>query len=84
MRVTLVCPFCDESAQIIPGTKKIVSPGKVYTKRRCIMGHEVWSVEEIPENQAKVVNEIQKIREYRKEQKLKAMRARMKAKKKKK
>ena len=82
MRVTLVCPFCDENTTIVP--KSIIrTPGKIYTKRRCPMGHEMYSVEEVPENQAKVVKEIEKIRAYRKEQRLKAIRARTKAKKKK-
>lgn len=74
---TIVCPFCDEPAHIIPNAK-IYTPGKIYTKRRCMMGHEMYSVEEIPENQARVMDEIEKIRAYRKEQRIKAMRKKRK------
>lgn len=60
----LVCPFCDELAYIKPYSNKIMLPYKIYTLRRCTMGHEFYSVEEVPENQAAIVDEI---REFRKD-----------------
>lgn len=54
----LVCPFCDEFAYLKPRMKKRVLPDKIYTLRQCSMGHELWSVETIPENQAAIVDEL--------------------------
>ena len=54
----LVCPFCDELAYMKPRKKKRLLPDKIYTLRECPMGHELWSVESIPENQAAVVDEL--------------------------
>lgn len=75
MRVTLVCPFCDENTTALQNGR-VYSPGKIYTPRKCPMGHIVYSVEEIPQNQSKIEDEIQAIRAYNREQ------ARLKLKKK--
>jgi len=72
---TLVCPFCDENTRALP-SGKIYSSGKIYTPRICKMGHKVYSVEEIPENQSKIEEEIQAIREYQHERKLLRMKKR--------
>ena len=48
----LVCPFCDELAYRKKGYRQIVLPHKIYTPRVCIMGHEFYSVEEIPYEQS--------------------------------
>ena len=58
----LVCPFCDELAYMKPRARKIVLPHKVYTLRVCVMGHEFYSVEEVPENQSEIAEEIRGIK----------------------
>ena len=58
----LVCPFCDELAYRKKGYRQIVLPHKIYTPRVCIMGHEFYSVEEIPEDQSAIVKEIREIK----------------------
>ena len=58
----LACPFCDEMAYPSQREKRIVLPNKIYFPRECIMGHRFYSVEEIPENQADIVDEIKSIR----------------------
>lgn len=62
IETALVCPFCDELAYIKPYSNKIMLPHKIYTLRQCKMGHEFYSVEEVPENQAAIVDEIREIR----------------------
>ena len=59
----LVCPFCDELAYRKKGCQQIVLPHKIYTPRVCAMGHEFYSVEEIPEDQSEIVKEIREIRQ---------------------
>ena len=54
----IVCPFCDELAYLDPTEKARVSPYKIIQKRKCIMGHEIYSVEEVPEDQSAIVDEI--------------------------
>ena len=58
----LVCPFCDELAYKKKKHQQIILPHKIYTPRICSMGHEFYSVEEIPENQAEIVREIREIK----------------------
>ena len=54
----LVCPFCDELAYLDNSEKAKVWPHKIIHKRTCIMGHVLYSVEEIPEDQSKIVDEL--------------------------
>lgn len=63
----LNCPFCDEPAYPAHRTHRIVTPFKVYTLRKCIMGHTFYSVDYIPEDQSAVVDEIHRIKEAEKE-----------------
>lgn len=58
----LVCPFCDELAYRKRGYRQIVLPHKIYTPRVCIMGHEFYSVEEIPYEQSEIVKEMREIK----------------------
>lgn len=58
----LVCPFCDELAYTRARYARIFLPNKIYTPRECIMGHTFYSVEEIPEDQDAVIQEIAEIR----------------------
>lgn len=58
----LVCPFCDEVAYQKKGARRIFLPHKIYMPRKCIMGHEFYSVEEVPENQSEIMEEIKQIR----------------------
>lgn len=60
----MVCPFCDELAYLDPSEKAKVWPHKIIRKRKCIMGHELYSVEEISEDQSAIVDEI---REFEKD-----------------
>lgn len=62
LEVPLVCPFCDELAYTKPHTKRIVLPHKIYTLRQCTMGHEFYSVEEVPEDQSEIAHEIKEIK----------------------
>lgn len=57
-QLPLNCPFCDEEAYPAPKIYRRRTPHKIYTLRRCIMGHEFYSVEYIPEDQSRVVKEI--------------------------
>lgn len=66
----LVCPFCDEPAEQVPKSQRKITAHKIYTPRRCTMGHIVWSVEEIPEDQSAIVEELKTIREVRHAEKL--------------
>ena len=59
----LVCPFCDEIAYTKKGVRRIILPNRIYTLRQCIMGHEFYSVEDIPENQAKIVDELRQLKQ---------------------
>ena len=60
----IVCPFCDELAYLDPTEKARVTPHKIIQKRICVMGHEIYSVEEVPEDQSAIVEEI---REFEKD-----------------
>lgn len=70
MEFPIVCPFCDELAYRKKAHQQIILPHKIYTPRVCAMGHEFYSVEEVPENQSAVVDELRSItkdaREWRK------------------
>ena len=57
-KLPLNCPFCDEEAYAEDKVKRIVKPDRIYTLRKCIMGHEFYSVEIIPEDQSAIVDEI--------------------------
>ncbi len=56
--IPLVCPFCDELAYVKQFARRKALPDRIYTLRECVMGHQFWSVETVPENQAEIVNEI--------------------------
>lgn len=58
----LVCPFCDEIAYAKKGVRRIVLPSRIYVLRKCIMGHEFYSVEDIPENQAEITDEVKQLK----------------------
>ena len=64
----LVCPFCDEPAEQMPRSQRKITAHKIYTKRQCTMGHIVWSVEEIPEDQSAIIEELKTINEARREE----------------
>lgn len=70
VELPLVCPFCDELAYTSHRMRRKCLPDKIYTLRRCSIGHEFWSVETVPENQAEIVDEIKEfapeIREWMK------------------
>jgi hypothetical protein len=61
----LNCPFCDEEAFPEEGTHRVVTPFRIYTMRKCSMGHRFYSVEEIPEDQSAIHDEVQEIRRNR-------------------
>ena len=71
VEMPLVCPFCDELAYPKMQSRKLCLPNKIYTLRECIMGHTFYSVEEVPDSQDKIIQEISEIRkdatEWRKE-----------------
>lgn len=60
--IPLVCPFCDELAYSKYRAKRITLPHKIYTLRKCPMGHEFYSVEYVPESQAEIVEEMKQTR----------------------
>ncbi len=63
----LVCPFCDELAYRDRKKMPVMLPHKIYTRRVCTLGHEFYSVEEIPEDQAAIVDELKEIKQDAKE-----------------
>jgi hypothetical protein len=63
----LNCPFCDEPAFAKDGAHRMVTPFNIYTLRECPMGHTFYSVEFIPENQSRIVEEINEIKEAEKD-----------------
>lgn len=65
-KLPILCPFCDEVAYQIR-EHRVVTDYKIYTLRQCIMGHKFYSVEEVPENQAEIVEEIRRIKCQRKQ-----------------
>lgn len=64
-QVPLVCPFCDEIAYQEPHTHRLITAHRIYTLRICPMGHRFYSVEEVPENQSEIVDEIRSIKDAR-------------------
>ena len=62
MKRVLVCPFCDELAEKKKGFQPIYTPHKIYTPMMCPMGHEFYSVEEVPEDQSAIVTELKGVR----------------------
>lgn len=62
----LACPFCDELAFPSVKMKRRILPDRIYMPRECIMGHEFYSVEMIPEDQSAIVDEM---REFNNEEK---------------
>lgn len=64
-KLPLVCPFCDELAYQERRTRRFITNHRIYTLRQCPMGHEFYSVEEVPENQSEIVKEIREIRKMR-------------------
>ena len=62
MERILVCPFCDMPAKKKKNYESIMLPHKIYTPMICEMGHEFYSVEEIPEDQSALVKEIREIK----------------------
>lgn len=70
----LVCPFCDELAYPARGEKRTILPNKIYFPRECIMGHRFYSVEEVPEDQSEVVEELREIRKDAKQWKSELLR----------
>ena len=63
-KLTINCPYCDEPAY---QTRKhrIVTPTEIYTLRKCIMGHEFYSVESVPENQNEIVQLVRSLKDER-------------------
>lgn len=61
-KLPLNCPFCDEPAYQTR-THRIVTPTEIYTLRKCIMGHEFYSVESVPENQSEIVNLLRRLKD---------------------
>jgi len=64
-KLPLVCPFCDEPAYQERRTRRVITPHKIYTLRKCPTGHEFYSVEEVPEDQSAIVKEVRAIRKMR-------------------
>lgn len=63
MKRVLVCPFCDEFAEKKKGFHPIYTPHKIYTPMVCQMGHEFYSVEEVPEDQSAIEKEVRRVRQ---------------------
>jgi hypothetical protein len=61
-KLPINCPFCDEIAYQKPRVHRVVTENAIYTLRQCIMGHEFYSVETVPENQKEIVNEVRRIK----------------------
>ena len=57
----LACPFCDELAYPVKYEKRTFLPNKIYTFRECAMGHRFYSVEEVPEDQSAIVEELREV-----------------------
>lgn len=77
LNLSLVCPFCDEDSKVraiyasynnllkdVDADRVIITPRKIFYPRECIMGHTFWSVEEVPSNYEKMLNEIEEIKEF--------------------
>lgn len=59
----LNCPFCDEEAYPEDNVHRIITPFKIYTVRKCLMGHRFYSVEHIPEDQSEIVDEVRRLKD---------------------
>jgi predicted nucleic acid-binding Zn finger protein len=57
-KLPINCPYCDEEAYQDRRAKRVVTPHRIYTLRRCIMGHTFYSIEEVPVDQKEIVEEI--------------------------
>ena len=57
---TIACPFCDEKGYVDNSPqRKIYNLGyKVYYPRKCIMGHEFYSVEFVPDNYEQLLHDL--------------------------
>lgn len=77
--IPLACPFCDEEATQRRRTMRVVTANKIYTQRECIMGHILWSVEEIPQDQSAIVDEIKAIKKARHDERVEENRLRKEA-----
>ena len=62
MVLPLNCPYCDEVAYPKDHSQRVVTDHDIYTLRRCIMGHEFYSKESVPEDQDKVTKYIQSLK----------------------
>lgn len=62
MVVPINCPYCDEPAYPKDKTQRVVMDHAIFTHRKCIMGHEFWSKEEVPEDQNQVEEHLKKFR----------------------
>lgn len=71
----LVCPFCDELAYPAKGEKRTILPNKIYILRECNMGHRFYSVEEVPEDQSAIVEELREIQKDARKWKSEVLRA---------
>ena len=61
-KLPIACPFCDELAYQERRAHRIVTEQRIYTLRLCPTGHRFWSVEEVPEDQSAIVDEIRGIK----------------------
>jgi hypothetical protein len=60
IKVPINCPFCDEPAYPKKKSYRVVMPHTIFTLRECPMGHQFYSVEEVPEDQSAIVDRIKK------------------------
>lgn len=68
----LCCPFCDErSVRAGSNADIIVMDNYIYYPRRCIMGHEFYSVEWVPDNYGKALDMLEHEMERRTELRVK-------------
>lgn len=67
-KLSLNCPFCDEPSYQKKYSKRYYTDFKIYTLRECSMGHQFYSVEFVPENQNEIVDEINRIKQIRREE----------------
>lgn len=62
----LNCPFCDEESFRIGGSSDaFVMENYIFYPRRCIMGHEFYSVEWVPDNYVKFMRMMEDEEEWR-------------------
>lgn len=75
--LSIACPFCDEDSRVskvygsynnllkdVDMDRVIITPQKIYYPRVCEMGHTFWTVECVPDRYDKMLEEIEEIKEF--------------------